>query len=101
MCPDKEFRQLVVARFGEWSHTSRYLKHLLYWLPKFKYANPYSYPRPLPRSEIELAKIAMQRMCRDPGNVITVWFTEALPEAPEDTWIVNGQSPLQKDHINE
>lgn len=77
------------------------MKSMMYWMPKLKHINPFPYPRPLPRSDIELAKLAIKQICRDPANLIQVWFTEALENSPEDTWIVSGQSPLQKDHINE
>lgn len=71
----------------------------MYWLPRFKNADPNPVPKKLPNSEIELAKIIINRICRDAGNVTRVNFSEEIDGAKEDTWIVSGQSPLQKDHI--
>lgn len=99
LCPDKEIYKKIEAVFGNESNVMRRLKSSMYWMPKAKNADPYPVPRPLPNSELELAKIIMDRMCRDPGNATRTFFSEAIPDAKEDTWLVSGQSPLQQDHI--
>lgn len=45
----------------------------MYWLPKFKHANPWPIPKLLPDNKIELAKLALKRMAFDINNELTVW----------------------------
>uniref|UniRef100_A0A915I2R5 Evolutionarily conserved signaling intermediate in Toll pathway, mitochondrial n=1 Tax=Romanomermis culicivorax TaxID=13658 RepID=A0A915I2R5_ROMCU len=96
---DKAFYKLVESVFGNASSAMLKVKYMLYWMPKFKHANPNPVPNPLPNSELELAKIIMNRICRDPANIVTTFFSESLPDAKEDTWLVSGQSSLQQDHL--
>lgn len=42
--PDEEMGALVIKIFGDWTHAVRKVKRQLYWIPKFKNANPYSVP---------------------------------------------------------
>jgi signaling intermediate in Toll pathway protein len=42
--PDEELGILVVKIFGDWTHAVRKVKRQLYWMPKFKNANPYAVP---------------------------------------------------------
>ncbi|CDW58132.1 ECIST Cterm and ECSIT domain containing protein [Trichuris trichiura] len=95
--PDKELYMIVKNAFGEWTHAMRKMKRMMYWMPKLKNADPYPMPRPLPRSEVELAKAAMSRVCRDPSNITNLFYTEAISEEVEKTWIVSGQSPIQQE----
>ncbi|KHJ42229.1 ECSIT protein [Trichuris suis] len=95
--PDKELYMIVKNAFGEWTHAMRKMKRMMYWMPKMKNADPYPMPRPLPRSEVELAKAAMARICRDPSNITNLFYTEAISEEVEKTWIVSGQSPIQQE----
>ena len=41
---DEQFAALTVKVFGAWTHVVRKAKRQLYWLPKFKNANPYPVP---------------------------------------------------------
>uniref|UniRef100_A0A5S6R2R2 Evolutionarily conserved signaling intermediate in Toll pathway, mitochondrial n=1 Tax=Trichuris muris TaxID=70415 RepID=A0A5S6R2R2_TRIMR len=95
--PDKELYMIVKNAFGEWTHAMRKMKRMLYWMPKLKNADPYPMPRPLPLSALELAKAAMKRICRDPSNNVSLFYTEAISEEVEKTWIVSGQSPIQQE----
>ena len=45
---------------------------MMYWMPKFKFANPYYVPHMLPNDDIELAKLALKRMSVDLENELTV-----------------------------
>ncbi|KAL1285150.1 Evolutionarily conserved signaling intermediate in Toll pathway [Trichinella pseudospiralis] len=60
--PDKELYLIVKNAFGEWTHAMRKMKRQMYWMPKFKNADPYPLPRPVPRSDIEIAQAAMRRI---------------------------------------
>jgi len=99
--PDKETYNIVENAFGDWSFAMLKMRRMMYWMPKFRYINPYRAPDPLPRDSLELAKLAIKRMCRDPSNETHVWYTEAMENPPEKTWIVCGQSCHQRDHISE
>ena len=46
---------------------------MMYWMPKFKYANPYRVPYELPDDQIELSKLALKRMAVDLENEISVF----------------------------
>lgn len=41
---DEDLVRLTIKVFGDWTHVVRKAKRQLYWLPKFKHANPYSVP---------------------------------------------------------
>ena len=41
---DEDMVALTVKIFGDWTHVVRKAKRQLYWLPKFKNANPYPVP---------------------------------------------------------
>ena len=42
--PDEEFAELTIEIFGDWTHAVKKVKRQLYWMPKFKHANPYPVP---------------------------------------------------------
>jgi signaling intermediate in Toll pathway protein len=42
--PDEDLGRLAIKIFGDWTHVVRKIKRQLYWLPKFKNANPYPIP---------------------------------------------------------
>lgn len=99
--PDVHFHAMVKSVFGKYSHVTRKLQRMMYWLPKFKYANPWPIPRVLPDDRIELAKMALRRMAFDVNNELSVWKTSEKEEDPlEDTFIVSAQAPDQKDIIS-
>ncbi len=41
---DEEFVQLTIDIFGDWTHAVKKAKRQLYWIPKFRHANPYPIP---------------------------------------------------------
>ena len=98
---DKEMFDMVRDVFGNQSKALLRMKYHMYWIPKFKNRDPNPVPKPLPNSELELAKIIINRICRDPANITTVYFSETLPDVKEDTWLVSGQSPHQIGLIQE
>ncbi|KRZ85487.1 Evolutionarily conserved signaling intermediate in Toll pathway, mitochondrial [Trichinella sp. T8] len=99
--PDKEIYLIVKNAFGEWTHAMRKMKRQMYWMPKFKNADPYPLPRPVPNSDIEIAQAAMRRICRDPANNVEVFYTSTISDSTINTWIVSGQSPHQREHIED
>lgn len=71
--PDDEMGRQLISIFGKKSHVFRKYQRMMYWMPKFKYANPFYVPRELPDCRRELAKIAVKRMCRDLQTKISVF----------------------------
>jgi len=70
--PDDDMGYKLVAIFGEDSHAFRKYRRMMYWMPKFKFANPYYVPYELPNDDIELAKMALSRMAVDLENKLTL-----------------------------
>lgn len=67
-------------------------------MPKFKNLSPWALPENLPNSTIELAKLALSRMGSvDPATELNTFFTKDLEDSIDDTWIVSGQSPGQRE----
>jgi len=62
----------IIRIFGQESHAFRKYQRMMYWMPKFKFANPYYVPHMLPNDDIELAKLALKRMSVDLENELTV-----------------------------
>ncbi|KAL5019219.1 hypothetical protein ScPMuIL_004941 [Solemya velum] len=94
--PDHEFGSLLAERFGTEAHVFRKYQRIMYWLPKFKHANPYPIPFVLPEDPAELAIMALKRMAVDLENRVTVWKTaDSEMEPLEDTFIASAQSPTQ------
>ena len=56
--------------FGIKAHAFRKYQRMMYWLPKFKNANPYPVPHILPEDPRELARMALKRMAVDLENKI-------------------------------
>ncbi|ESO84758.1 hypothetical protein LOTGIDRAFT_94819, partial [Lottia gigantea] len=99
--PDQQFGDLLYDRFGETSHVFRKYQRMAYWLPKIKNANPYPVPDTFPDCRIELAKLALNRMCIDYHNKITVWEThDKEEEATQNTFIASAMSPDQQELIS-
>ena len=70
--PDDDMGYKLIRIFGQESHAFRKYQRMMYWMPKFKFANPYYVPYVLPNDDIELAKMALNRMSVDLENKITV-----------------------------
>lgn len=73
MVPDDDMGDQLVRIFGKESHAVRRYQRMMYWMPKFKFANPYYVPYVLPNDDIELAKLALNRMSVDLENTLTVY----------------------------
>lgn len=102
--PDKEIHDIVANAFGEWNFATRKIKRMLYWMPKLKHTNKYLDRRHVENQkldEVQLAKIALKMMCRDPGTTFTLVKTmdgsiDIATQEEASSWIVSAQSPLQK-----
>ena len=70
--PDDEMGRQLVGVFGDKAHAFRKYRRMMYWMPKFKYANPYYVPRDVPSDPIELAIMALKRMAVDLENDIII-----------------------------
>ena len=73
MIPDDDMGYQLVEIFGKESHTFRKYRRMMYWMPKFKFMNPYYVPRDLPNDQAQLAKIALERMSVDLENKVTIF----------------------------
>lgn len=95
--PDHDFGVRLANAFGTEAHAFRKYNRMMYWLPKFKHANPYPVPKELPDDALQLALIALKRMAVDRDNELRVWQTrEVDPETNESTFIASGQSKTQQ-----
>ena len=63
---------IILNVFGDRSYAMRKFKRMMYWYPKFRYANPYPIPYPTPKDPTEQARLALERMCPDIKKQITV-----------------------------
>lgn len=102
--PDKEVHDIVANAFGEWNFATRKIKRMLYWMPKLRYSNKYLDRRQVENKKLdnlELARVALKMMCRDPGSSQTLIRTsdgsiDTDTGKEVSSWIVSSQSPLQK-----
>ncbi|XP_076460477.1 evolutionarily conserved signaling intermediate in Toll pathway, mitochondrial-like [Babylonia areolata] len=98
--PDHDFGMRLQTVFGTDAHAFRKYRRMMYWMPKFKHANPYPVPKELPDDALALAILALQRMAVDRENKITVWnSTNEDMEAKEDTFIASAQCTVQQELI--
>lgn len=89
---------MLVNVFGRKGHPVRKFWRMMYWMPKFKNASPWLLPNPMPDDTLEIAKMAVERMCTvDLNSVVTVYQSKDVEESIDHTWVVSGQSPDQKD----
>jgi len=72
--PDDDMGYLLKSIFGDKSHAFRKYRRMMYWMPKFRFANPYYVPYNLPADRIELAKLALKRMAVDLENEVSVFM---------------------------
>ncbi|XP_048758266.2 evolutionarily conserved signaling intermediate in Toll pathway, mitochondrial-like isoform X2 [Ostrea edulis] len=98
--PDEEFGRMIISRFSQRSKVfTRYLR-MLYWMPKFKYMNPWPIPRPPPKDPIQLAVLALKRMSFDLETKITVVNDSKEVDTPgweSGKFIASAQSPKQRE----
>lgn len=96
--PDYEMEDMLVNVFGKKGHPVRKFWRMMYWMPKFRNASPWALPHTMPDEILEIAKMAVERMCTvDLNSTVTVYETKDVEESLDDTWIVSGQSPDQKE----
>lgn len=71
--PDTDMEKLVIDIFSRKSSPWRKVARQIYWFGKFRNANPYPIPENIDNlSSLELAKIALKRMCPDLQTTLTV-----------------------------
>ena len=97
---DYEFETMVRNIFGKHSFPMKKLMRMNYWMPKFRNLSPWPLPQTMPNSSLELAKMAIRRMGSvDPATEMEIFNTKDLDDSIDDTWIVCGQSPIQRELI--
>ncbi|XP_037956929.1 evolutionarily conserved signaling intermediate in Toll pathway, mitochondrial [Teleopsis dalmanni] len=104
--PDYEMEDMLLNVFGRRGYPLRKYWRMMYWMPKFKNLSPWPLPNPVPDDTIEIAKLAIERMCSvDLRSQINIYDTNEVKHAIDDTWIVSGmsaeQSQLLRDHPRE
>lgn len=88
---------ILVNIFGKKGHPVRKFWRMMYWMPKFKNLSPWLLPNPVPDETLELAKLAVERMCSvDVQSKVSLYETKDVESAVDNTWIVSGQSVEQK-----
>lgn len=96
--PDAEMERMVLNIFGRHGWPTKKLLRMCYWMPKFKNLSPWALPKNIPKSNLEIAKLAIKRMGSvDPASEMEVFQSSDLKDAIDDTWIVSGQSPKQRE----
>lgn len=73
LMPDKEMEQYIISVFSKYSQPWEKCVRLIYWLTKFKNANPFPFPETIPQDPLELALVALKRMSLDPQSDLTVY----------------------------
>ncbi|XP_054168193.1 evolutionarily conserved signaling intermediate in Toll pathway, mitochondrial-like [Oppia nitens] len=99
--PDREIENLIIKIFSKYSNVWKKFGRMHYWMTKLRNANPFPLPDPLPLDSLELALLAIKRMCIDIQTKISVLSTSQIEDSLEKTWIVSGQSPQQKQIVEE
>lgn len=93
---------MLLNIFGRRGHPVRKFWRMMYWMPKFKNLSPWIVPNPPPDEAFELAKLALERMCSvDLLSKISIYQTSDVASSIDDTWIVSGQSIVQKELLGE
>ncbi|EDW84637.1 uncharacterized protein Dwil_GK13023 [Drosophila willistoni] len=100
--PDYEMEAMLLNVFGNKGHPLRKYWRMMYWMPKFKNLSPWPLPDPVPDDTLEIAKLAVERMCTvDLRSQLRVYETSELKDALDETWIVSGMSPEQSKLLRE
>nr|CAG4634828.1 EOG090X07J4 [Alona affinis] len=98
VCPDIEMENMMLNIFGRHARPLKKLRRMAYWMPKFKNMSPWALPERIPDETLELAKLAIARMGTvDPASEIEVFQAKEVADSVDDTWIVSGQSPTQRE----
>lgn len=87
--PDDDFGHQLSDLFGTDAHVFRKYRRMMYWMPKFKHANPYPVPKDLPDDALSIAILALKRMAVDLDNKIQVWNVNSSPDDPPSSKEVN------------
>ncbi|KAL9692902.1 hypothetical protein quinque_012187 [Culex quinquefasciatus] len=96
--PDYEMESMLINVFGKKGHPVRKYWRMMYWMPKFKNLSPWPLPNPVPDESLDLAKLAIERMCSvDLLSQISLFDTKDVADALDQTWIVSGQSSEQSE----
>ncbi|KOC62205.1 Evolutionarily conserved signaling intermediate in Toll pathway, mitochondrial [Habropoda laboriosa] len=96
--PDYEMYHIVLNTFGGKSLVAKKVYSLLYWFPKFANLNPWPVPKPTPTDPKDLAYLALEKISSiDCQTNITVYRTNNVPDAIDDTWIVSSMSQSQQE----
>lgn len=61
--PDYEMQDILLNTFGRRGHPTLKYMRMMYWMPKFNNKSPWPLPNPAPNDALELAKLAVARMC--------------------------------------
>ncbi|XP_036322861.1 evolutionarily conserved signaling intermediate in Toll pathway, mitochondrial [Rhagoletis pomonella] len=94
--PDYEMEAMLLNIFGRRGHPLRKYWRMMYWMPKFKNLSPWPLPNPMPDDTLEIAKMAIERMCTvDLRSKVSVYETKIVRDAVDETWIVSGMSAEQ------
>ncbi|QQP39890.1 Evolutionarily conserved signaling intermediate in Toll pathway_ mitochondrial, partial [Caligus rogercresseyi] len=79
--PDEEVGEMITNIFSIYSSPMKKYSRMAYWMPKFKNASPWPLPFDLPRDNVELAKLAIERITSvDRFTKISVYEAEEIPE---------------------
>ncbi|KAF6201522.1 hypothetical protein GE061_003913, partial [Apolygus lucorum] len=96
--PDWDMEDQLVNVFGRRGHPVRRYWRMMYWMPKFKNASPWAVPDSLTTDPYQLAVHAIERISSvDIATKVDIYKTVDVENSLEDTWIVSGQSPDQKE----
>ena len=80
------------------SYCYRKYGRMRYWNSKFKNMSPYPLPIEMPSDALELAKMAIKQITgADPTSELQIFDVK---EKLDDSWIVSGMSPKQKDLLS-
>lgn len=98
--PDKNTIFLLTQTFGKLSHPVKKYRRLMYWLPRFKNANPFPVPDGIEADPVAMSKLCLERMAANKDGHITVYqlpSTEQCDDGTviEHTHLVGIQSPEQ------
>lgn len=99
--PDHDFGMRLEKVFGTGAHAFRKYQRMMYWMPKFKNANPYPVQKDLPDDPVQLALLALRRMSVDRDTKFSVWQgPDIVSETQEETFIASAQSVTQQELIS-
>uniref|UniRef100_A0A8C4PWI7 Evolutionarily conserved signaling intermediate in Toll pathway, mitochondrial n=1 Tax=Eptatretus burgeri TaxID=7764 RepID=A0A8C4PWI7_EPTBU len=103
--PTRETKDILVQVFGNKCHPIKKLHRILYWFPKFRHANPFPVPDPLPTDPLAVSSLALNRIANDLDARVTIYQSgsDAI-DVNEDKQvvphIVGIQSPDQREELS-